>query len=143
MLGIYQLDEYSQDEENTKEILKTNPKPQLGISSLFAATNIDRTAIQSNNNLDLKDEKINFSKTKLINKFIMKPLHLIGSPQEDTFNDNSMASSLLGIPGLTHDGRRVLLYPAFIDCLQTFDNFKRMQYTIQNIRDSKRGSEYR
>jgi 1-phosphatidylinositol-4-phosphate 5-kinase len=143
MLGIYQLDEYSQDEENTKEILKTNPKPQLGISSLFAATNIDRTAIQSNNNLDQIDEKINFSKTKLINKFIMKPLHLIGSPQEDTFNDNSMASSLLGIPGLTHDGRRVLLYPAFIDCLQTFDNFKRMQYTIQNIRDSKRGSEYR
>jgi len=143
MLGIQQLDEYSQDNETTDGILKIQAKPQLGISSLFAATNIDRTAFESNDNLDQTNEKINFSNTKLVNKFIMKPLHLIACPQEDTFKDNPIASSLLGIPGLTHDGHRVLLYPAFIDCLQTFDNFKRMQHALQNFRDPKRGGEYR
>ena len=50
---------------------------------------------------------------------------------------------VLGIPGLTHDGHRVLLYPALIDCLQTFDYFKRVQHTLQNLRDPKRGAEYR
>jgi hypothetical protein len=49
----------------------------------------------------------------------------------------------LGIPGVTHDGRRVLLYPAFIDCLQTYDNFKHIQHVIQNIRDPKRSAKYR
>ena len=50
---------------------------------------------------------------------------------------------VLGIPGLTHDGHRVLLYPALIDCLQTFDYFKRVQHTLQNLRDPKHGAEYR
>ena len=43
---------------------------------------------------------------------------------------------------MTHDGRRVLLYPAFIDCLQTYDNFKYIQNILQNIRDRKRSAEY-
>lgn len=145
MLGVYQLDEYSHDKENTNgSIRQPQPKPQLGISSLFAATNIDRTALEPNTNVTQTNTKQNnLSKTKLISKFIMKPLHLITCPQEDTFNDNFMANSFLGIPGVTEKGHRVLLYPAFIDCLQSFDNFKRMQHAIQNIRDPKRGAEYR
>ncbi|CAF1291748.1 unnamed protein product [Rotaria sordida] len=141
ILGVYQLDEYIQKKENNEESSKLQPKPQLGVSALFALTNMGETIVQSNKSNET-NKTLNISNTKLINKFIMKPLHLITCPQEDTFNDNMMASSLLGIPGVTHDGRRVLLYPAIIDCLQTFDNFKRMQYAIQNIRDPKRGSEY-
>jgi hypothetical protein len=91
MLGVYQLDEYLQENGNDRGI----SKPQLGISSLFAATNIDRTAIESNDSNE-GNEKVCFSKSKLIKKFIMKPLHLIACPQENTFNDNTMATSLLG-----------------------------------------------
>jgi len=97
VLGVYQLDEYLQDKESTDGNLKIQSKPQLGLSSLFTATNIDRTIFESNNdNHDQTNEKENFSDPKLIKKFIMKPLHLITCPQEDTFNDNTMASSLLG-----------------------------------------------
>ncbi len=97
VLGVYQLDEYLQDKESTDGNLKIQPKPQLGLSSLFTATNIDRTIFESNNdNHDQTNEKENFSDPKLIKKFIMKPLHLITCPQEDTFNDNIMANSLLG-----------------------------------------------
>jgi 1-phosphatidylinositol-4-phosphate 5-kinase len=91
MLGVYQLDEYLQENGNDRGI----SKPQLGISLLFAATNIDRTAIESNDSNE-KNEKVCFSESKLIKKFIMKPLHLIACPQENTFNDNTMATSLLG-----------------------------------------------
>ncbi|CAF1015264.1 unnamed protein product [Adineta steineri] len=141
MLGVYQLDQNFQDKENSDGSLRLQPKPQLGISSLFAATNIDRTVIKMNGSEETNN-KTNGTDTNFIRKFIMKPLHLIACPQEDTFTDNTMATTLLGIPGVTHDGHRVLLYPAFIDCLQTFDNFKRMQHAIQNFRDPKRGSEY-
>ncbi|CAF3921185.1 unnamed protein product [Rotaria sp. Silwood2] len=141
MLGVYQLDESIQKTENNEKTSKLKPKPQLGISALFAAITIEQTAFESNN-FDETNKTSNVSNTKLIKKFIMKPLHLIACSQENTFTHNTMASSFLGIPGVTHDGRRVLLYPAIIDCLQTFDNFKRMQHAIQNIRDPKRSSEY-
>ncbi|CAF3415746.1 unnamed protein product [Rotaria sp. Silwood1] len=141
ILGVYQLDEHIQNKKNNEQTLKLRPKPQLGLSALFAATNIDRTLFESSK-VNGTNKTENISNTKLINKFIMKPLHLIACPQEDTFSDDTMATAFLGIPGVTHDGKRVLLYPAIIDCLQTFDNFKRMQHTIQNIRDRKRSSEY-
>lgn len=141
MLGVHHLDEYLQDKEN----INGNLKPQLGLSSFMAAISIDRPALESDNNnhLDQTDEKMIPTDPKLIDKFIMKPLRLIACAQDDTFHDSSITSSLCGIPGLTHDGRRVLLYPTFIDCLQSFDNFKRVQHAIQNIRDPKRGAEYR
>ena len=142
MLGVQQLDECSQETNGSEERRSILAKPQLGISTLFAATNIDRAAIQSNGTDESSAEAV-ISAHKLINKFIMKPLHLIACPLEDTFSDHAIAKQLLGIPGVTHDGHRVLLYPAFIDCLQTYDNFKHMQHVIQNIRDPKHGSEYR
>ncbi|CAF0916527.1 unnamed protein product [Adineta ricciae] len=141
MLGIHHLDDYHRDNENGDGQSKVKLRPQLGISSFLAAINIDRAAIESPNPEE-KNETDNESNEKFITKFIMKPLHLIACPQEDTFTGNTMASSLLGIPGLTHDGHRVLLYPALIDCLQTFDYFKRVQHTLQNLRDPKRGAEY-
>jgi hypothetical protein len=95
MIGVYQLDECTQDKENNEGTYRSKLKPQLGISSLFTATNVDRTSIGSTDSNHV-DEKIKYSKTKLINKFIMKPMHLIACPTADTFNDNAMASSLLG-----------------------------------------------
>ncbi|UJR33051.1 hypothetical protein I4U23_020510 [Adineta vaga] len=141
MLGVHHLDDYYHEKENGDGCAKLKLTPQLGISSFLAAINIDRTALESNKSEE-KTETDSISNTKFINKFIMKPLRLIACSQDDTFSDDKMANSLLGIPGVTHDGHRVLLYPAFIDCLQTFDNFKRMQHAIQNIRDPKRGAEY-
>ncbi|CAM2715599.1 unnamed protein product [Rotaria socialis] len=139
MLGIHQLDEYTEDKEPTRKISK--PKPQLGISAFFAAISIDRNDIKSSDH-DETNKTLKCTNAKSIEKFIMKPLHLIACAHEDTFNDKEIAGSVLGIPGVTHDGRRVLLYPALIDCLQTYDNFKHMQHTMQNLRDPKRGSEY-
>lgn len=127
MLGIHHLDS-----------LQTPFQPQLGISSIFSQINLHPTVTNSETS-----ESIEPTDPKLISKFIMKPLNLIASAYEITFPNCSIASSLSGIPGLTHDGRRVLIYPALIDCLQTFDQFKRMQHALQNIRDPKRGSEYR
>ena len=97
MIGVYQLDECMQDKENDEESFKTKLKPQLGISSLFAATNIDRTALISNEPVQTP-EKDEYSKTKLINKFIMKPLHLIACPTEDTFNDKSYGKFIIRYP---------------------------------------------
>jgi 1-phosphatidylinositol-4-phosphate 5-kinase len=137
IIGVHQLDEYLENKKNDKQNFPFELKPQLGISSLFLATNLDRTILQS---IDLKDTK---EKLNITNKFLMKPLYLIGYPQAITFDYISTANSFLGIPGLTHDGHRVLLYPAFIDCLQTYDNFKHIQHVLQNIRDPKRSAEYR
>jgi 1-phosphatidylinositol-4-phosphate 5-kinase len=151
MLGVHQLDEDFDNKKKNEKHFRLELKPQLGISSLFLATNIDRTILQS---INLKDTK---EKLNITNKFLMKPLNLIDYPQAITFEYSSMANSLLGllnisyklsniyllgIPGVTHDGSRVLLYPAFIDCLQTYDNFKHIQHVLQNIRDRKRSTEY-
>jgi hypothetical protein len=95
MLGVHQLDGDLQNKENNQGHSSLHAKPQLGISSLFAATNVDCTAIQSNIPEEPKEES-KVSKRKMINKFVMKPLHLISCPHEDTFNDSSMASLLLG-----------------------------------------------
>ncbi|CAM4754965.1 unnamed protein product [Rotaria magnacalcarata] len=139
MLGIHQLDEYTEHEEPPGKIPK--PKPQLGISAFFAPISIDRNNIESSDH-DKTNKTLKCANAKSIEKFIMKPLHLIACAHEDTFNDKKIADSASGIPGVTHDGRRVLLYPALIDCLQTYDNFKSMQHTMQNLLDPKRGSEY-
>ena len=58
----------------------------------------------------------------------MKPLHLLNYPDEN---------SLSGIPGITHNGQRVLLYPYLIDYLQTYDHCK---HVFQNL---ERLTEYR
>ena len=94
MLGIYQLDEDFSDKDHNKIIAKLQSKPQSGIRALFEAISVDRKGIRS----DLPDEAYqteNISNTELANKFIMKPLHLIGCPQAKTFSDNNKAISLL------------------------------------------------
>ena len=88
--ATYQMD------ENSEMTTPLNHRPQLGISSLFAATNIDPTAIR---NMDGEESPIaaHSSKEKLIGRFAMKPLHVIACPQEDTFNASPTATSLLGM----------------------------------------------
>jgi hypothetical protein len=90
MLGIHQLDEYSENNTN----LQSQPKPQLGISSLFAATNLDQTILQSINPKE-STEQLDTSKLNVIKKFIMKPLHLIACPQAITFEYSCLTNSLL------------------------------------------------
>ncbi len=129
ILGVHRLD----NERN----LRFELKPQLGISSLFLVTNLEQTRLQSTN---LRDSKKTLNLTK---KFIMKPLDLIHCSEAITLNDYLISNSFLGIPGVTHDGYQVFLYPTFIDCLQTYDNFKHIQHVLQNLRDPKRSTEYR
>jgi hypothetical protein len=126
ILGVHRFD----DERNFRFELK----PQLGISSLFLLTNHEQTSRQS---IDSKE------KSNLMKKFIMKPLDLIDCSKTIILDDHRTENSFLGIPGVTHDGHQVLLYPAFIDCLQTYDNFKHIQHVLQNLRDPKRSTEYR
>jgi hypothetical protein len=95
MLGVHQLDEYLGNKKNNQGRSQFEPRPQLGISSLFATTNFDRTIFQSIT-LPKSTEKLNVSKLNTINQFIMKPLHLIGSPKATTFDNSPMAGSLLG-----------------------------------------------
>lgn len=151
LLGVHYLDEYSENKENPNETSrKLHQKPELGVSSLFAITKIDRAAFETNmnNNDNNNSDQTNSKKfllpsSMLTNRFIMKPLRLIICSKADTFADDPIANSFLGIPGITHKGHRVLLYPTFIDCLQTFDNFKRVQNVLQNVRDPERAPEYR
>ena len=95
MLGVQQLDECSPETNGNDEIRSPLAKPQLGISNLFAATSIDRAAIESNAT-DESSAEAAISANKLIDKFIMKPLHLIACPLEDTFRGHAMAEKLLG-----------------------------------------------
>jgi 1-phosphatidylinositol-4-phosphate 5-kinase len=91
ILGVHQLDECFINNKTNKRNSRCELKPQLGISSLFLVTNLDRTILQSIN-LDDTKENLNIN-----NKFLMKPLQLIDYPQAITFDDNSMAKSLLGL----------------------------------------------
>jgi 1-phosphatidylinositol-4-phosphate 5-kinase len=78
ILGVHQLN------------FRLELKPQLGISSLFIAANLDRTILQSRK-LEDSTEKLNIT-----NKFIMKPLDLIHCPQATTFDYCSTSNSLAG-----------------------------------------------
>ncbi len=82
MLGVHQLDE---DSENNKN-LRFQPKPQLGISSLFATTNLDRS-------INLKQSIDQFD-INIIKKFIMKPLDLIAC--SEVITPECTTNSLLG-----------------------------------------------
>jgi hypothetical protein len=95
MLGVHHLDAHSTDGENNGPTTSLTHRPQLGISSLFAATNVDPAAIKSISGEE-SQTTTSVSKEKLISRFVMKPLHVVASPQEDTFNECPMAKSLLG-----------------------------------------------
>ena len=95
MLGVHHLDGHSINEENGEMTTNLYHRPQLGISSLFAATNIDPATIK-NTNGEESSIAAHSSKEKLINRFAMKPLHVIACPQEDTFDASPTAKSLLG-----------------------------------------------
>lgn len=95
MVGVHHLDAHSTGGENNERSAHLQHRPQLGISSLFAATNVDPTAIK-NINGEESQSTTSISKEKLIRRFAMKPLHVIASPQEDTFTECPMARSLLG-----------------------------------------------
>ena len=95
MLGIYHLDEHVHHEENDEGTVKPRLQPQLGISSFLAAVNVNRAALESNDSEERIEPDVELN-ARSIRKFIMKPLHLIACPQEDTFSENTIASSLLG-----------------------------------------------
>jgi hypothetical protein len=88
ILGVHKLDEYI---ENNRRNSRFELKPQLGISSLFLVTNLDRTILQSINIENTKEE------LNITNKFLMQPLQLIDYSQAITFDDSSMAKSFLGL----------------------------------------------
>lgn len=95
MLGIYHLDEQFHNKQSDEGAVKVQPRPQLGISSFLAAMNVDRAALESRDSEERAKPDSDLT-ARSIRKFIMKPLHLIACPQEDTFPDCSTASSLLG-----------------------------------------------
>lgn len=98
ILGIHQLDEYTDDKENSMNSTRVTPKPQLGLSALMAAHSFDRSMLRmEDDQSDEKTESIRPTDPKTIQRFIMKPLHLIACPMEDTFHDHSIASLLLGL----------------------------------------------
>ena len=88
ILGVYHLDRHIQDKENSSENSDIQLTPQLGLSTLMQVIHPGHAT--------QKDEKVVATDPRLINRFIMKPLHLIACPQEDTFSDCSIASSMLG-----------------------------------------------
>lgn len=93
MLGIHQLDECTPHRETIEKISK--PKPQLGISALFAAMRTDRKNIESPDHDETK-KTVKYTNANPIEKFIMQPLHLIACAHEDVLNDKEIAGSMLG-----------------------------------------------
>ncbi|CAF1289827.1 unnamed protein product [Didymodactylos carnosus] len=156
MLGIHHLD-YEHRDNNVK-------RSELGISTLFFTTNIRNpvkdvsksssqtqltktvsttTTVEETVILTSSASSKNDNDSLKMENFLMKPLKLIQSMIAPTFDDVPAAKQLLAIPGVTEKGHRVLLYVAFIDILQTYDNVKQFQHMLQNLRDRERKSQYR
>lgn len=109
ILGIHHLDEQTDEKENSVDNVRPKPKPQLGLSALMAAHSFDRSSLKLEE--ESSDEKIEPTRPvdpKSLQKFIMKPLHLIACPMEDTFHDNSMSSLLLGLHESRFDIQHIL-----------------------------------
>ena len=94
MLGVYHLDKSIDDVE--RGVKRFDSHPQLGASAIFQIAHVDRSTIQSISGDESNFSDCSISKEKLINRFTMKPLHLIACPQEETFTMDSKATTLLG-----------------------------------------------
>lgn len=95
MLGIHHLDEPNQNQNNDQNTPNGSLKPQLGISAFYFRLSIDESNEKPDDPGKMKNSS-NFLNTHATNKFIMKPLHLIACPQQNTFKNSEIASSLLG-----------------------------------------------
>jgi hypothetical protein len=96
MLGILHLDQSIDDAPTSPTRQKPIVKPQLGISSLFAVTNVNPSALLVDVASQIEDEDEPISREKLLQRFVMKPLQLITCTLEETFQDHPVAINSMG-----------------------------------------------
>ncbi|CAF0772207.1 unnamed protein product [Adineta ricciae] len=75
----------------------------------------------------------------------LKPLAMLDACIDTNlyYNNDSVAYASLPIPGIINkSNQRVYIYLAFVDMLQTFDNFKLIDQTFRRITDPNRHLEY-
>jgi hypothetical protein len=96
MLGVHHLDDCAYKRESIDGESRLEIRPQLGLSSLFAATSINPVLTTLSNDDEMTSQRTKISYEKLMESFSMKPLHLIACQQDETFQTNNVAKTLLG-----------------------------------------------
>ncbi|CAF0946222.1 unnamed protein product [Rotaria sordida] len=115
-----------------------------GITALLRATN--NLAINQTENIVVVVSPSNRENdiTSSENSYL-KPLEMLNEKIDMNvyYNNDSIAYETLPIPGIINGtNKRVYIYLALIDMLQTFDHFKHIDQTLRKLTDHNRHLEY-
>lgn len=85
------------------------------------------------------------NKDELLPNSYLKPVQMLREniDRDLYYNNDTVAYATYPIPGIVnHTNKRVYIYLALVDMLQTFDNFKHIDQTIRKLTDRNRHLEY-
>jgi hypothetical protein len=136
ILGIKHLD--------MTDIQMMERRPTSGIAALLHISNNLGLAHLRKSDSNLASVKFEEDVTSLPVSYL-KPLEMLNEKIDTNlyYNDDSIANKSLPIPGIINQSnQRVYLYLAFVDMLQTFDNFKFLDQTFRKLTDPNRHLEY-
>ncbi|CAF4113541.1 unnamed protein product [Rotaria sp. Silwood2] len=115
-----------------------------GITALFHATSSLVADQIESPSVDASPSEVPGDIISLVNSYL-RPLEMVNEKIDMNlyYNNDSIAHQTLPIPGVINkSNKRVYIYLALVDMLQTFDNFKHIDQTFRKLTNYDRHLEY-
>ncbi|CAF2226145.1 unnamed protein product [Rotaria magnacalcarata] len=115
-----------------------------GVRALLRATNSLTSIHQKDLAVDAPSSIVEYEVNSSLNSYL-KPLEMLQEKLDMDlyYHNDSVAFETLPIPGIINNtNKRVYIYLALVDMLQTFDSFKLIDQAFRKITDPNRHLEY-